>query len=345
MKKVKYITVLILILIIGILIYIAYKQSKNAIEHRIVRILGKTIEYDYSERSSTIPISRTSYPLHINRKYKHTDITTAEGTETIEFKDSIDRPTIERLLAQHILSIQNPIDPDKLDSLFHKFLQKHNSHLNTGIVYIHKDSILYSKNKPTFFEKAFCTPKDTLDIKNEVIVQGFAEIDFVTVLRNINPIHWAILILLLFSSGIICFLFYSKKAEATNVEILPAHILAFGSIRLDTEIQKLYINNVENQINKFEYELLKLFLNTENHFLTRDTIIKYFWSEKEDCRDRVNTIISRLRGNLKEAKDIKLLSKRGTGYEMQCDSKKITTIEHLHAIKRLIRKIRSSFGG
>lgn len=326
MKQVKYITIIILILIIGTLTYIVYKQSKNSIEHRIIETLEKSIEYDYKKRSSIIPISNASYPLYVNRKYKHADITTIEGTEMIEFKDSLDRPTIEKLLAQYVLAIQNPINPVKLDSLFNKLLKKQKLHLNTGIAYIHKDSIEYSNNKSIFFEKAFCTPKDTLDIKNAVIVQGFAEIDFITVLRNINITHWIILIsLLLFSSGVIYFLLRpnTKKAKATNVEILPAHNLAFGSIQLDTETQKLYIDHVEKPIKKYEYELLKLFLNDKNHFLMRDTIIKHFWSEKEDCEDRLNTIIYRLRLNLKEAKDIKLVNKRGTGYEIQCDSEDI----------------------
>lgn len=328
MKQVKYITILISILIIETLYtYIAaYKQSQNTIEHRIIRILKKTIEYDYSKRSRTQVTSRASYPLYMNRKYKHTQLTSAEGTEIIEFKDSLDRPTIEKLIMQYMLSKDDPIKPINLDSIFNEFLKKENLHLNTGIAYVHKDSILYSKNKPIFFKKAFHTPKDTLDFKNAVIVQGFAEIDFITVLRNISIVHWIIPIsLLLFSSGVIYFLLRpnTKKAKATNDEILLAHILAFGSIQLDTETQKLYIDHVEKPIKKYEYELLKLFLNDKNHFLMRDTIIKHFWSEKEDCEDRLNTIIYRLRLNLKEAKDIKLVNKRGTGYEIQCDSEDI----------------------
>ncbi len=94
-------------------------------------------------------------------------------------------------------------------------------------------------------------------------------------------------------------------------------LITKGMIEMNTFAFKVRIDNIDINLSKKEFELLKLFLENENIVFTRDSLLNHIWGHDYFGDDRVvDTAIKRLRKRLLEA-SIYIKTKHGVGYKFE----------------------------
>ncbi|WP_158712863.1 winged helix-turn-helix domain-containing protein, partial [Parabacteroides pacaensis] len=106
-----------------------------------------------------------------------------------------------------------------------------------------------------------------------------------------------------------------RKLESGNYEI--------GTLLFKVKMLCLYdVNGKEIELNYQQAKLLKMLLEDDDHFISKETTINIFWEDtknatkKSDLNDCFNTCVSRLRKALSKDKDIELLCKTKKGYQL-----------------------------
>lgn len=320
-KYIKHIVLIIATITMGYYIYLTYQRSKTAIEEKVTLCFDNAANSDLMLRIEKAG-GKTSWKKIPTPKYKNIEIITENGRETFHFQDSLDVEIIYKLADQYTLAKICPINPVAFDSIFNALLEEQDLHLKTAMAYTYKGVTQYSDSNFEFLAKAFHTPLYTVDIKKEILIQGFAEITFWSILKRMETSLLVLLGIWLGSMIAICYILRSTtkeevKDETLNEEenpIAASHIINFKNISLDTLTETLYINGKEKKIYQSDYKLLLMFLTAPNHTLSRREIMDQFWTEKEACDNRVNTAVSRLRAILKESSELELVNYRGAGY-------------------------------
>lgn len=102
-------------------------------------------------------------------------------------------------------------------------------------------------------------------------------------------ILWGVLFLIV-GLGII-FMPWEKKASAK---------VSMGGLLLDKEARKVTVDGRECLLRNLEFRLLLMFVEKENHILSRDEIKTSLWNETVGVDNRVNNLLSTLRKALKD---------------------------------------------
>ncbi len=114
-------------------------------------------------------------------------------------------------------------------------------------------------------------------------------------------------------------LIYRVKAILRRTNFIEHERLTARDIVMDFNSRKTYIENVEVELTKLEFELLCLFMQNQNRALEREYLLHKIWNENEDIQKRtVNVTINRLRKKI-DPLDKKgyILPVRGIGYKFQ----------------------------
>lgn len=111
-----------------------------------------------------------------------------------------------------------------------------------------------------------------------------------------------------------------RKVEAIlnrNSTKSQTEVITKGMIEMNTFAYKVRIDNIDINLSKKEFELLKLFLENENIVFTRDSLLNHIWGHDYFGDDRVvDTAIKRLRKRLLDA-SIYIKTKHGVGYKFE----------------------------
>lgn len=106
-----------------------------------------------------------------------------------------------------------------------------------------------------------------------------------------------------------------RKLESGNYEI--------GRLLFKVKMLSLYdADGKEIELNYQQAKLLKMLLEDEDHFISKETTINIFWEDakdtakKSDFYDCFNTCVARLRKALSKDKDIELVCKTKKGYQL-----------------------------
>ena len=115
----------------------------------------------------------------------------------------------------------------------------------------------------------------------------------------------------------------NQHSNSKGIRILESGNYEIGTLLFKVKMLSLYdANGKEIELNYQQAKLLKLLLEDDDHFISKETAINTFWedakdtTEKADLNDRFNTCISRLRKALSKDKDIELLCKTKKGYQL-----------------------------
>lgn len=114
---------------------------------------------------------------------------------------------------------------------------------------------------------------------------------------------------------------YSPKLVMKKIEAVldrydksdSSGLATYGIITYDLKKQKIFISNVEIQLNNKEWELFNLFIHNKGIVLSRDRILNKVWGYDYFGDERtVDTHVKRLRQKMLGAKDyIKTIYKQG----------------------------------
>ncbi|MFA8343775.1 MAG: response regulator transcription factor [Rhodothermaceae bacterium] len=95
--------------------------------------------------------------------------------------------------------------------------------------------------------------------------------------------------------------------------------LEFNEIKIDLKSAESFVNDIELNLTKKEYELLLFFLYNKNRLLTKENIAEHLWGDSIDSADNFDFIYSHIKNLRKKminagCKDY-IKSKYGVGYK------------------------------
>lgn len=318
MKKKGKLSILLIILAttccFGILLIINFQQGKYNIQLKIAQVIEIAITKDYHNRLSQ---DNTYTPKSLRRKIKGIKIKIEGNIENILFKDSIEEQSAHQLVDQYMMAQYTPIIPNDFNAIFKKELEQKGIIDKTGIIYRRNGITQYSDNDSISLQSALCTHIKMLDIKNTISIQGWVDYSWKTLLKHTDTKNlWMILVCYVaFLGGVIFF----KKKKTKNIEepIIKVDNLNFwevGRIKLDLEKKLLYIDKVECKIAKMNFDILRMFLEAPDHYLSREDIKQAFWPNLDSADDKINAHINTLRSKIKDLQGYSIKTIRGKGY-------------------------------
>lgn len=234
--------------------------------------------------------------------------------------DSSDLITEEKLyrVDQSFLLMENPIDVVVLDSLFNLALQQ------GGMVNVHAalaytandDKTVYSNPDLTFYKSACALPPITTGVKDEIVLQAYVEIPFYCVI-NRSKGHFIIIgIVFCLLLGLLIAIKYNKKFVTPVCEESRTLIKIKENILFDDEKGILYFNtDIQVHLVNYKLKLFVLLLDSPGHFQTSEEIKKIVWGKTGATNDVLNTTIRRLRKDLENIPDLKIVFENG-GYRL-----------------------------
>ncbi len=95
-----------------------------------------------------------------------------------------------------------------------------------------------------------------------------------------------------------------------------SHVIQQGPIKLDTQTQELWVDDLEVDLTAFEYKLLEYFLRHPKRIVSKSALMDYLYDEESDRDVNVlEVLIGRLRRKLDPDNNIKPIETlRGRGY-------------------------------
>lgn len=286
-----------------LLCYYAFKEEKANMQVTMGNYLHKAIDLDYQERLSKILVSYR--PL--GRKIKNIQIKCEDRIETISFEDSTHEYSALQLANQYIMAQVIPVNPDSLNKTFHKEWEKHGiTVLKTGIVYSHNQKKRFSENDSVSFRSALVTPVQMIDSKKTAGVQAWVVIHPAEIIKHIPfKALWSIIAYFLALSWYSLSLL--RKPRDKDIPANP-DCIQWGKMTLKLESQKLYINGQPCPITPADFNLLLLFVNAPEHFLTKEDIKNKFWPKDDNPDNKIYSHISTLKSSLKIFPEYQILT-------------------------------------
>lgn len=106
-----------------------------------------------------------------------------------------------------------------------------------------------------------------------------------------------------------------KNVLRRNVNSTQINI---GSLRIDTDTRKVYLENNEILLTKLEFEILKIMVGNPRKVFTREEILSYIWDSAGNfVNDNTLTVtVKRLREKLGDKEGKLIVTVRGVGYKI-----------------------------
>ena len=106
-----------------------------------------------------------------------------------------------------------------------------------------------------------------------------------------------------------------KNVLRRNVNSTQINI---GSLRIDTDTRKVYLENNEIPLTKLEFEILKIMAGNPRKVFTREEILSYIWDSAGNfVNDNTLTVtVKRLREKLGDKEGKLIVTVRGVGYKI-----------------------------
>lgn len=320
LNKKPFIITISLVVLVCLTIFMRHAiiQGENNIRQKVAIALQNAITQDFYQRFFD---ELKCAPQPLNRKVKGTKVITKNKIETIIFKDSIEEHLADQLINQYLLAQFKPINPHTFNAIFQKELAQYNIKDKTGIIYRYKGKPQYSGNDSILPQSALYSRIKMLDIKNTVSIQAWVDYSWKTLfnncdIKNIRIVVFSILILF------IVFLFFKKKEKNPTIINNDENCICIAGIKMDLNKKLMYINDRECPIRKMEFDLIYLFLNSPDYFLSRETINQKFWPNEDysNITNRINTHINHIKNTLKDFPGYEVMTIRGEGYQITVPS-------------------------
>ena len=308
-KKVVLMRKLILIVLWSVLIFgfcNLYLNAKRNLVASVPIALEDAVQKDFLQRND---VELKFSNGRLGRKLKGAVIVTETGDENIEFKDSIDEEVAERLIGQYMLAKIHPIHPDTLNHLLQEDLKKYIKGSKTGVIYTYQGVSQYSANDSLSVHRPFvhlAKPR-LLDIKKTVCVQPWISTAPWYVVKNMHDgAFWSLL----------AFSFVLLWVSLSSWEEDDPNKVKFRKMILNKEAKKVTIHGKECKLRNQEFLLLLLFVEKQNHTLSRNEIRSAFWKDEQGTDNRVSNLLSTLRNALKDFPECQVVANEEDGYEL-----------------------------
>lgn len=301
-----------------------HKKLTASVREVFILALEKDLKKRFSEIEAPFIISSSSKDFKPGGTGKLID---NKGTRYLKKSTQDQLSFLEKMrqFQQTALIDSNPINANALAAIFrHELAEKHIPAKTAVIVNDGKtNKNARSSADPRLYNSSFKTGPFQLGLLKEIEVSAYALVPWwYTTIQTLQYPPVIILLSAIFLSGLIWMIMNKRARLNTLPEASPETRTDNGTYRIgkllvNSTTQLVFSGNEPVKVTERDYQLLLLFLRSYNHYLAREKIIQHFWSEKEDCTDRINTSISRLRKILKEAdSSLKIVTEKKAGYRL-----------------------------
>lgn len=320
-KKYILITFIACCLTIGISVFLyqAIRSARNDIATVIDKTLEDALYADYYRQLASDVYIHLKKDNPKRKIIQYREIT-AELDTIYRFKDSIQVDTADYLINQHHRADSNLINTHEINILFAQKLAniqlvKPNKE-KTGIIYRHKGKTLYSGNDSLSYQQAaYCTPVRFIDYPPSVEIQAWVDYGFAALCQYLPSSAW--LITLLYIACMSAMGLWCNKLIKKERREKAAQQVGKG-IHLDEKLQICLIDGKPHKLAPLDLKLMRMFLEANEHFLTREDIKAAFWADisEKSAENNVNTHISNLRRMLQDHQTYELVYYDKSGYRL-----------------------------
>lgn len=311
------ILIIVLITISGILFHHERKSARQSIARAINLSLTEALHEEYHQRLLSLGGTLEPDP-NPDRKIKTYRSITEEKDTTYVFEDSIDVHTADFLIDQHDFAPKYPMDINKVNRLLSEKLSILNITGKNGIVYTRNGKTIYSHNDSVSPAKAtYLAPAQYIDYPPSIQVQAWSDYNGSTLWHYMNAGRIGFATCCIFCAILIGWGYKLVRKR----EKIAQKLKAATKKRIETD-EKLRICIIENTVYKMSrqnLQLLTLFIEADQHYLTREAIKKYFWestADTESADKNLNTHINTLRNVLHRHEGYDLITHKGQGYTL-----------------------------
>lgn len=250
-------------------------------------------------------------------------VATKQGERTLTNIDSIRALSMEqkiRILGETNILRENPVNPDSLNACIQRILHDRNISVSTGIRYteVENDNTFYSGTDTLFFATAHPMEEYRTGLFNEIAVQMYVKIPFSTRVKRVDlnlviPVIGWLSFLILY---IVCVNLFLQRAKIRKEKTVLSRSDPRKLIRIDKAKNLLSYNDQTIELPPNLTQLVVLFLDKPDYFLTQKEIIDELWKGVDVSQNRISQTMSRLRTALEPIPELRIENVRGVGFRI-----------------------------
>lgn len=340
MKKIHY-TFLSFFILLVLTCWIQFSKFESEIISSINASIIDSIQKDLYIRVNSPKVNKRKVGSNnqTNSTQKGVHVITEITDSFIDYDENISKEEVyfnQSLMDQSATRILNPINLEKLHSIFQESIIKNKILTNSSILYIDKvenKSYIYPPNNSNSFI-TYNTDKIELGLKKEMVVIASLSFSVTNLFRHqtdIFIISFFVLILTLMIYPTVCLIYKIRSNNIINHHNKRKGALAFvktiildesgnyifGKFTLDTKSKTLKWDNDFIDLSKRrEFLLLISLLESPDNSLTKDQAAEILEIHNYKYNNQLNSSISRLRAILKPDPFVVIESKKGDGYRL-----------------------------
>lgn len=328
-KPILFLTTACLMVIAVILVIQGAKEQRKNLQALIQQTFNQVIEEDLEKRFSESGASFTALAQpNTNRTKGLSIIIDIDGKRFVAEETPLNELFFKKLrqFQQTVLVDSKPINIVVLNTMFREQLSKKNIPARTTVILNEgkaQERASSSTDSYVYGSSVKAGPIN-IDLYKDIRVTGYALVPWWYLAWQILPqTSSSLLLSAVLISFALCLFLRMKANSKKNSSTPPSESdtsnesYRLGQLSINKTTKSLLAGTMPVRVSERDYRLLLLFLSSPYHYLSRESIVQQFWSEKEDCTDRINTSISRLRKILKEADpDLKIITEKKAGYRL-----------------------------
>ena len=249
--------------------YAALRHSRTQVHALINQSLQEAERLHYNDRLNAFSKNPHIYvdpalkaylfaPVS-SRKIKSYTLQTTEGKTTYLFKDSIPEEKARKLLNEYLLADIQPVRVEEVNRLFQEQLEQRHVSGTAGVFYSDKSARTRTRAGILPTASAYQTPACPLDLTHSLQLQGWADYDWLTLLRHIHVGFYGLLCLLLAAICIQVCLYLKKRQNKSE-----------KGLYIDLKQQILLIDGMHCAISNLDLQLLYLLWEKKGECVNRE---------------------------------------------------------------------------
>ncbi len=299
--------------------YAALRHSRTQVHALINQSLQEAERLHYNDRLNAFSKNPHIYvdpalkaylfaPVS-SRKIKSYTLQTTEGKTTYLFKDSIPEKKARKLLNEYLLADIQPVRVEEVNRLFQEQLEKRHVSGTAGVFYSDKSARTRTRAGILPTSSAYKTPVCSLDLTHSLQLQGWADYDWLTLLRHIHAGFYGLLCLLLAATGIQVCLYLKKRQNKPE-----------KGLSIDLKQQILLIDGMQCAISSLDLQLLYLLWEKKGECVNREDLKTACWPHDPQADEKLDAHIQTIRKVLQDFPDYRISTARGRGYYLTAAS-------------------------
>ena len=193
--------------------------------------------------------------------------------------------------------------------MFQEQLEKRHVSGTAGVFYSDKSARTRTRAGILPTPSAYKTPVCSLDLTHSLQLQGWADYDWLTLLRHIHAGFYGLLCLLLAATGIQVCLYLKKRQNKPE-----------KGLYIDLKQQILLIDGMQCAISSLDLQLLYLLWEKKGECVNREDLKTACWPHDPQADEKLDAHIQTIRKVLQDFPDYRISTARGRGYYLTAAS-------------------------